>query len=494
MKRNQSQSIIIILLSAAFFLLFINAALAATFCAGNASELQSAITNAAGNGQDDTIQVVQGTYDGNFLYSSSEANSLSVKGGYAAGCGSRTINPANTVLDGTNTDSPLILVSSEAADFLVEGLTLQNGNSAIEKGGGLYALTRGSVTMKNSILSNNTAGDSGGGAYVDAASLTLEDSTISQNSGGGGSGTPYGVGAGLFVTSADAITLTRSTITDNTAVQSHGGGIFVDLYSGSNRTVQLTDNTVSGNSTPYAGGGLMAYGDTIVLTSNRFNNNSAGDGAGMWIDADDLTAVGNTFSHNYAANNGARIANNIIHNKTAANWDGGGVDLTNVWTANLANNTIADNTCGNDGGGVKLWLSDDPETAHFYNNIVMSNSASRGNDLFINNDYDNNLILSTVELFNNDFDRSAAGFYIQRPISIDPSNLDNADPLFRNQTIGDYRLRRPSPCIDSGTSVGAPDTDIVGNPRPQGEGFDIGAYEYAGSGCIGPALNLLIGD
>jgi len=42
-----------------------------------------------------------------------------------------------------------------------------------------------------------------------------------------------------------------------------------------------------------------------------------------------------------------------------------GVDLTNVWTAKLANNTIVSNTSGNDGGGVKLWLSDDPESASF---------------------------------------------------------------------------------------------------------------------------------
>ena len=78
----------------------------------------------------------------------------------------------------------------------------------------------------------------------------------------------------------------------------------------------------------------------------------------------------------------------------------------------------------------------------------MNNTAARGNDLFINNDLDNNLILSTVDLVSNDFDQSSAGFYIHRSIPIDSSNLDNADPRFVNQANGDYHLRRSSPCID----------------------------------------------
>jgi hypothetical protein len=34
-----------------------------------------------------------------------------------------------------------------------------------------------------------------------------------------------------------------------------------------------------------------------------------------------------------------------------------------------------------------------------------------------------------------------------------------------------------SPCIDSGSSAGVPDTDVENALRPQGNGYDIGAYE-----------------
>jgi len=42
---------------------------------------------------------------------------------------------------------------------------------------------------------------------------------------------------------------------------------------------------------------------------------------------------------------------------------------------------------------------------------------------------------------------------------------------------GDYHLKEGSPAIDSGTSNKAPSVDLDGEQRPQGKGFDIGAYE-----------------
>lgn len=57
------------------------------------------------------------------------------------------------------------------------------------------------------------------------------------------------------------------------------------------------------------------------------------------------------------------------------------------------------------------------------------------------------------------------------------------DPLFVTPAwgkTGDYHLKNGSPAIDKGTSIGAPELDLEGNKRPQGSGFDIGAYEYGG--------------
>nr|MBC8248539.1 right-handed parallel beta-helix repeat-containing protein [Anaerolineales bacterium] len=48
----------------------------------------------------------------------------------------------------------------------------------------------------------------------------------------------------------------------------------------------------------------------------------------------------------------------------------------------------------------------------------------------------------------------------------------------RNAANRDYHLTAYSPAIDTGTAEGAPTVDLDGVSRPQGEGYDIGAYEY----------------
>ena len=59
------------------------------FCVSDATSLQTALATASGNGEDDTIQIVQGTYVGYFECPFSENYDLMVEGGYTTNCNAR---------------------------------------------------------------------------------------------------------------------------------------------------------------------------------------------------------------------------------------------------------------------------------------------------------------------------------------------------------------------------------------------------------------------
>jgi len=62
--------------------------------------------------------------------------------------------------------------------------------------------------------------------------------------------------------------------------------------------------------------------------------------------------------------------------------------------------------------------------------------------------------------------------------------MANQAVVFRNVAAHDYQLSETSPAVDRGIPVSNVTVDIDGNPRPQGSGWDIGAYEYTPSTII----------
>jgi hypothetical protein len=65
-----------------------------------------------------------------------------------------------------------------------------------------------------------------------------------------------------------------------------------------------------------------------------------------------------------------------------------------------------------------------------------------------------------------------------------PHDLIGVDPLFVDPVNHDFHLRSGSPAIDAGQALGQVRFDLDQVARPQGAGWDIGAYEFA------PALAL----
>jgi hypothetical protein len=56
--------------------------------------------------------------------------------------------------------------------------------------------------------------------------------------------------------------------------------------------------------------------------------------------------------------------------------------------------------------------------------------------------------------------------------------IKNTNRLFVDAAAHDYHLRKGSKAVNAASPEMAPDIDIEKVPRPWGDGYDIGAYEY----------------
>ena len=127
-----------------------------THCVSDAGGLHAALLKAASNGQNDVIRLVRGQYNGSFIYSPTEPLDLTILGGYSANCGSRVVDPANTVIDGGSPGAVLQVTTDRAVDFAMEGVTLLNGGSRLGWVGS--AKTSGGITLTRNALSHNRGG------------------------------------------------------------------------------------------------------------------------------------------------------------------------------------------------------------------------------------------------------------------------------------------------------------------------------------------------
>lgn len=275
--------------------------LGATFQVTTSEALLSALYDAATNGENDTIRVAQGTYDGSYVYSSTEANSLTIEGGWNADFTDRSIAAANTVLDGSDTGLRVLGISSTAAaDIAVEGLTLRNGTfTASGTGGaGLYVTTAGGdIALRQCAVSNNSSSSAGGGGTLlrsNGGSVTLAENTYSGN-------TTSGSGGGAYILSgAGSVSLEGTTFSANTA-SSYGGGVRVD----STGPVSLTNNTIVDNvgsrgGGVYVAGAISGIGSPVLVSGNEIRGTRSGSAVygNLEVRAREVTIDGNRITAN----------------------------------------------------------------------------------------------------------------------------------------------------------------------------------------------------
>ncbi|MFC1634257.1 right-handed parallel beta-helix repeat-containing protein [Planctomycetota bacterium] len=384
---------------------------------------------------------------------------------------------------GSERRSVVVFENGESAASVLDGFTITGGRgSSLDHpewtgdGGGI-AFLASSGTVKNCVIVQNQAEDSGGGVTIGfGSSATFTNCVISDNS-------TVGSGAGLMCWNNSSVTMTDCIIKGNSStgttayVNGYGGG----LYCGMNSSLILANCNIAENSAGIGGGGLLCWNDSsLTMTDCEIKSNTANRwGGGVQCD----TASAN-------------LTNCIIARNSAFGTGGGGVfcpypDSFMI----LTNCTVWGNSAPQTGGGIKCWQG----SATVTNSIIWGNEAPRGSEISLEQGGTLSLSYSNV---------AGGGPGVDVPggctLNWGEGNFD-ADPLFARigywddkgtrdpsddvWVDGDYHLKSQasrwdpdseswiqdeitSPCIDAGD----PMSPIGWELFPNGGFVNMGAY------------------
>lgn len=150
----------------------------------------------------------------------------------------------------------------------LSGVTI-SGNTATEKGGGVY-VWHGAVSLtENSVVSNNTAKNGGGVCVTDECTFSAENVTFEKNE-------TTNNGGGLF--NDGHLTLDSCTFTENKA-EKNGGGVY------NSDTAVITGCTFKKNKTVNGtGGAINQYNGSLLLDGGEITENMAAyRGSGVYV-------------------------------------------------------------------------------------------------------------------------------------------------------------------------------------------------------------------
>ncbi len=242
-------------------------------------------------------------------------------------------------------------------------------NDAVQDGGGIYAANGSSILMRDSsdigrplgtARDGNSAGDDGGGAYLDGSTLSMSftasmRSNSAQNDGGG-----VYLDGGTFTMSDN------SQNENNIAITGSGGGAYatngavVTLWDSA--VIGQTSNTGTPNQSNNGAGGIEITGATSSLTLNDSSLIAFNDG---W-----RGAVYALSSATVTMNGSSAVRDNF---DSSAGTFAAGINIAN---ANLFVNGTAAIQDNLNGDGVKL----QPGNATFMGGIVSGNDGLCGVD------------------------------------------------------------------------------------------------------------------
>ena len=417
-------------------------------CQPGDCSLREALISANNNPGQDSITLPPGTY----------TLSIQGQGENAAATGDLDITgdlsitgdgPASTIIDGGAAQDTIFQILPGAAAS-ISGIAIRNANPGGGYAGGLD--NGGSLNLSDCAITDNTASANGGGAWNDGT-MTLDMCTVSGNVADGN-------GGGLYNRNG-ALTISNSTISNNTADPFEGGGIY-----NNNGTVAIDDSVITGNSA-VTNGGAVGSDHSLTISDSTIAGNEAGEDGGGIYNYATMTLERSTVAGNTAGVQGGGIVDAgvaVLTNVTVSGNSVPGNGTGGVYNPNddltITNSTITGNSATHTGGFRSL------STATIKNTIVANN---------IGPDCSGNVGSITSAGHNLDSDNTCdltAGGDLPGVNPMLGPLADNGGPT------GTHALLEGSPAINAGDGGACPATDQRGFTRV---GIcDVGAYESDG--------------
>jgi predicted outer membrane repeat protein len=267
---------------------------------------------------------------------------------------------AGLTIDGGPGDNRIFSLNA-GQSLTLTGLTLTGGNGAgsinSSFGGAIYSA--GFLTLTRCTVSGNTA--SGGAIYSASGTLTLQECTFSGNNAQ--------FGGGVF-SLAVSPTITQCTFSANTAQR--GAAIFSN-----GSTLSVQSSVFSENSASDLGGALFIVSTTATMEGCALAGNSAlRGGAAYSASGSNMTIRRTTLAGNTASSNGGGIAGTSPIQIQQCTFSGnsapsGGAILVLASATTLDQSTVSNNSATTEGGGVRV----SGGTFTLTNSILAGNTA-----------------------------------------------------------------------------------------------------------------------
>lgn len=385
-------------------------------------------------------------------------------------------------------------------------------------GGGIYNAGTASIsssTFQNNLATGNGTGKAGGGAIFNNGSLNLTGNTFAENeanldgagiyntglfeSNGNTSSTQSAArGGGLYNLGA-SVDSTNDTFSENRATR--GGGICNDLGGVLNLDNAVFERNRNTGPAGQADGGALYNQGTVNINHGRFtanrNNENLGDGNGAAIyNTGTLGVAYVLFQENRAfLQTGGALYNsgdaNILASTFAANDAEVGGTIYNTGKLKAVNSTLTGKTAAPSAGGspnvpdaIAILNAGDAELvqctiANFTNNPMSVVISSANNKLTLRNS-----IISNPSAYGQNCGGAVidGGGNLRFPLT-DPSCVGK----YGNPRLGPLQdnggptptmaLALNSQAINAGVRKNVPAIDQRLVTRPQGKGYDSGAFE-----------------